>query len=52
MINVLGTLPENATFSDIYNPEFGQDLANLGRQGAQGMSFGSSDEIEAALRSL
>jgi len=41
-------LPSDATIEDLSQA----DLANFGRQGAQGMSFGSSDEIEAALRSL
>ena len=52
MINIVKALPEDATFSDIYNREFGQDLVGLGRQGAQGLTLGGSDEAEAIIRSL
>ena len=52
MVQIVGALPEGSTFSDIYNKDFGKDLAGAGRQFAQGLSFSSSDEIEAFMRSV
>ena len=51
MVQIVGALPEGSTFSDIYNKDFGKDLAGAGRQFAQGLSFSSSDEIEAFMSS-
>ena len=52
MVQIVGALPEGSTFSDIYNKDFGKDLAGAGRQFAQGLSFSSSDEIEAFMKSV
>lgn len=52
MVQIIGALPEGATFSDIYNEQLGKDLVGAGRQFAQGLSFSSADEIEAYLRSV
>ena len=52
MVQIVGALPEGSTFSDIYNKDFGKDLAGAGRQFTQGLSFSSSDEIEAFMRSV
>ena len=52
MVQIIGALPEGATFSDIYNEQLGKDLVGAGRQFAQGLSFSSADELEAYLRSI
>jgi hypothetical protein len=49
---IIGALPKGATFSDIYNEDLREDLVGMGRQFAQGLSFSSSDEIEAYMKSL
>lgn len=52
MVQIIGALPEGATFSDIYNEDLEKDLVGMARTMGQGASFGSADEIEAYLRSV
>jgi len=52
MVQVIGALPKGATFSDIYTEDLGKDIVGAGRQFAQGLTLGGSDEAEAIIKSV
>ena len=52
MIQVYRAIPKGATLSDIYTEDLGEDIVGAGRQFAQGLTLGGSDEAEAIIKSV
>ena len=52
MIEVYRAIPKGATLSDIYTEDLGEDIVGAGRQFAQGLTLGGSDEAEAIIKSV